>query len=491
MGENKDDKQETRMRWLFVGRFTPAPTGDVTIVNAERAGRPFEAAPLALAAEVLDRLGAGERRTVQVTFGKLSDLKVAEVIKANAELASLRAVGEDLGAGRVDAAGAPAAIEAVVGRGRLSDAVGAAASGGTPDGRRRARDVVERAVLDTARDALAASPVAGLESAWRGLRLAAERAGGEIELAMLDTGAADAPARLDATLGAAAPFDRPDAVFVVEPVADLGVLRALAGTGADYSVPVVVEGAPALVGAASAREIALAAQDGGAEAPEWTELRADDAAAWCCVTMNRVVAGVDGAGAAARAVLASPSFAVAALLSQSYVATGGPGRVFGSPGGLVAPGTHEVDAGRGEPLAIALEAFVSIDAQSRLAARGVLALGGPRNSDRVQISSGPVLSSDKDAAPLTAHLVTARVVRFAQWTRDQIPAGTSDADAVTIMEQAATALLFPNPEVAKLSAVVTPAAGGKRALVVRTLARGEWVGKPLDVTFALPLPPAT
>jgi len=486
MGENKDDTQETRMRWLFVGRFTPAPTGDVTIVSAERAGRPFEAAPLALAADVADRLGAGERRTVRVTFGKLSDLKVAEVVKANPELASLRAVGEDLGAGRVDAAGAAGAVEGVVGRGRLSEAVGAAAAAGA-DGRKRARDRVERAVLDTARDALGAGAVAGLESAWRGLRIAAERAGREIELAILDTGAADAPARLEATLGAAAPFDRPDAVFVVEPVADLGVLRALAGAGADYSVPVVVEGAPALVGAAGAREIALAAQD-GAEAPEWTELRADDAAAWCCLTMNRVVAGVDGAGAAARAVLASPSFGLAALLSQSYVATGGPGRIFGNPGGLVAPGTHEVDAGRGEPLAIGLEAFVSIDAQSRLAARGVLALGGPRNSDRVQISTAPMLSSAKDAAALTAHLVTARIVRFAQWTREQLPEGTTDADVVTIVEQAASALLFPNPELAKLSAVVTPAAGGKRALVVRALARGDWVGQPLDVTFALPLP---
>jgi len=202
------------------------------------------------------------------------------------------------------------------------------------------------------------------------------------------------------------------------------------------------------------------------------------------------VAGVDGAGAAARAVLASPSFAVAALLSQSYVATGGPGRIFGSPGGLAAPGTWEVDTGRGDPLAIALEAFVSIDAQSRLGARGVLALGGPRNSDRVQLSSAPMLSSAKDAAPLTAHLITARMIRFAQWTRDQLPAGTSDADVVTIMEQAATTFLFPNPELARLSAAVTPAADGKRAVVVRALARGDWAGVPLDVAFALPLPPA-
>ena len=59
---------------------------------------------------------------------------------------------------------------------------------------------------------------------------------------------------------------------------------------------------------------------------------------------------------------------------------------------------------------------------------------------------------------------------------------------VTIMEQAASALLFPNPDVARLSAVVTPSPDGKRAVVVRALARGEWVGVPLDVSFALPLP---
>src|SRR5215471_12135544 len=249
MATNDDEKQETRMRWLFVGRFTPAPSGQVTIVTAERAGRPFEAAPQTLAAEVADRLGAGDRRTVKVTFGKLSDLKVGEVIKANAELGALRAIGEDLAAGRADAAAAAGAAEAAVGRGRLTEAL--ATAGGAADARKRARDLVERAVFDTARDALAAAPIAGLESAWRGLRLCAERTGTEIELGVLDTGAADAPARLDATLAAAAPFDRPDAVFVVEPVADLGVLRALATAGADYSVPVVVEGTPALVGAAS------------------------------------------------------------------------------------------------------------------------------------------------------------------------------------------------------------------------------------------------
>jgi hypothetical protein len=480
--EPKQDKQETRMRWLFVGRFSPNPTGQVQTLPPDRAARPFDAAPLALTAEVADRIGAGERRPVQVAFGKLTDLKVAEVVKSNPDLAALRALAEQLGSGRGDDTAAQA-VEGRVGPGRLADAVRDAAAAG-----KRVRDLIERAAIETARDALAAGAVAGLESAWRGLRLVAERAGAEIELSILDTAAADAPARLDATLAAAdGPFERPDAVFVVEPVADLDVLRAYAAAGADYSVPVVVEGAPALLGAASAGELALAAQDPPAS-PAWDELRADDTAGWCCLAVNRLVAGVDGAGAAARTVLASPAFAVAALLSQSYVATGGPGRIFGGPGGLVAPGTTEVSVGRGEPLAIALEAFVSIDAQSRLAARGVLALGGPRNSDRVQISGAPMLSSAKETAPLPAHLLTARTVRFAQWTRDQIPPETSDADVVTIIEQAATALLFPNPDVARVSAVVTPSPGGGRAMVVRALARGEWAGVPIDVTFALPLP---
>jgi type VI secretion system protein ImpC len=482
-----EDKQESRMRWLFVGRFSPAPAGAVTLVTAERAARPFEAAPLSLTADVADRLGGSARRSVSVTFGKLSDLKTSEVVRANAELSALRAVAEELGAGRRDVAAAASDVEAKVGPGRLADGVRAAADGGSGDARKRARDLIERAVLDTARDALAAAPVAGLEAAWRGLRLVAERTPADVEIAVLDTDTAEAAARIEAHLGASAPFDRADTVFVVEPVADLDVLRALAIAGADYSVPVVVEGAPALVGAATAREVPLIAPDAAAT-PEWTELRADDAARWCCVVLNRLVVGVDGAGAAARVVFGSPTFGLAALLSQSYVATGGPGRIFAGPGALVAPGTWEVDNGRGDSLAIALEAFVSIDAQSRLAARGVLALGGPRNSDRVQISAAPTLSSAKDAAPVPAHLLTARMVRFAQWTRDQIPADTSDTDVVTIMEQAATALLFPNPDVARLSAVVTPIEGGKRAVVVRALARGEWVGQPLDVTFALPLP---
>jgi hypothetical protein len=298
--------------------------------------------------------------------------------------------------------------------------------------------------------------------------------------------AAAVVARLEEILGATQTFDRPDAVFVVEPLAKADDVRAFASAAADYSVPFVVEGVPQLVGAASVREVALLPADAPA-ADGWAELRADDIAGFCTVALNRLVAGVDGAGAAARAVLASPSFGVAALLAQSYLATGGPGRIFGAAGGMTAPGTLEVDAGRGEPLAIAVEAFLSIDAQTKLAARGALGLGGPRNSDRVQLAVAPLLASAKDSGTLPSQILTARTIRFAQWTRDQLPDGTPDADVVTIFEQAATALLFPNPEFAKLSAVVTPTKGGGRAVVVRTLARGEWVGVPIDVTFALPL----
>jgi hypothetical protein len=487
MATKDDDEQaqESRTRLLFVGAFSPAPTGKLETVTTERAARPFEAAPLALAPEVTDRLGGGARRRVNVSFGKLVDLKTSEVVKANPELAALRALAEDLGAGRKDLAAAAAAVEAAVGAGKLADLVHTGSDGA--DGRKKARDGIERAVLETAREALAAPEVAALEAAWRGLRLVAERAGKEIELQVMDTGLAEAQARLDEYLGQTQTFDRPDVIFVVEPVSKVADVAALAGLAADYSVPIVVEGVPALVGAGSVREIPhLAAEAPSAEG--WAELRADDTAGWCCVALNRVLAAVDGAGSSARAVLASASFGVGALLAQSYLATGGPGRIFGAAGGLTAPGTWEVDAGRGEPLAIAVEAFLSIDAQSKLAGRGALGLGGPRNSDRVQIAAAPLLASAKDSGTLPSQILTARTIRFAQWTRDQLPTGTPDADVVTIFEQAASALLFPNPDVAKLSAVVTPTKGGGRAVVLRTLARGEWVGVPIDVTFALPLP---
>jgi hypothetical protein len=480
----EEQGQESRVRWLFVGRFRPEPTGTAEVIAPDRAAHFFAAAPLALEVAVApDRLGAGERRTLRVGFGKLTDLKLAEVIRANPELGKLRALAEEVGAGRRPVAQAAADVEALVGAGRLSRAVADAGAG------KQARDAIEQAVFDTAREALAAPPLGGLEAAWRGLRLVAERAGKEIEITILDVAPDTAVVRVDAELAARASFDRPDAVFFVEPMTDPEAVRVAANLGADYSVPVVVEGTPALLGAASGRELALGAPADGA--PEsWNELRADDAARFCCLTLNRLVVATDGAGARARAAFGSPTFAVAALLTQSFVATGGPGRVFGAPGGLVAPGTAEVDTGRGEPIAIATETFFSIDTQSRLAGLGVLGLGGPRNSDRVQLSAAPMLSSARDAAPLPAQILTARTVRFAQWARDQIPPGTADADVGTIMEQAALALLFPNKEVAQLSAVVTAVEGGTRALVVRARARGEWAGVPLDVTFALPLPAA-
>ena len=191
------------------------------------------------------------------------------------------------------------------------------------------------------------------------------------------------------------------------------------------------------------------------------------------------------AGVATRTSLVGPAFGLAALLSQSFLATGGPGRIFGSVGGLVAGGTHEI-TGRGEPLAIALEAFFSIDIQTRLAAQGVLGLGGPRNSDRVQLSVAPMLSSAKEAGGLPAQLLTARSIRFAQWARDQIPTGTPDLDVIAIFEQGAAALLFPNKDVAQMNATVTELEGA-RMVVLRTRARGEWLGVPMDASFALPL----
>ena len=474
---------ESRVRWWIVGRFSPTPSGTRRAITPDEAASPFKNAPLAITVSVVDRLGASKETAYTVAFGKVSDLTIAEVIRSNPTLAALREWA-DKRIASVEPKLAAAALEAISGPGRLVDAARDIGAGDPATARKPLRALVERAVFETARDVLVAPGVAELESAWRGLRLVADRCGKEIELSVIDVNAADAATRVDEELGALASFDRPDAIFITEPVASVEEISRWGGIGADYNVPVVVEGTPRLIGGEDLMALSTLSHESRPDA-SWNDLRAEEGSLFVCVALNRLVGKVDGAGVATRTSLVGPAFGLAALLSQSFLATGGPGRIFGSVGGLVAGGTHEI-TGRGEPLAIALEAFFSIDIQTRLAAQGVLGLGGPRNSDRVQLSVAPMLSSAKEAGGLPAQLLTARSIRFAQWARDQIPTGTPDLDVIAIFEQGAAALLFPNKDVAQMNATVTELEGA-RMVVLRTRARGEWLGVPMDASFALPL----
>jgi len=270
--------------------------------------------------EVPDRIGDGASRRVALRIGGLRTFTLAGVADAVPELKGLLALAARPPA---DAALAAAEVARLAGAGRLSracaeaaapaaappargpdpraaaavDAFVGAAKGATPPGApagaaRRLRDAIEAAVYGTALDVLRAEPVARLEGTWRGLRLLAERCpkGADMHVEAIDVEPGRLPALLAARPASDA-FEEPDAVLVVDPVADLETLGALAEAAEAMLAPCVAEVAPALAcagGAAGAEDLAARLDRGGAAPPGWDALRAGDASRWLCAAVNRV-----------------------------------------------------------------------------------------------------------------------------------------------------------------------------------------------------------
>jgi hypothetical protein len=179
---------------------------------------------------------------------------------------------------------------------------------------------------------------------------------------------------------------------------------------------------------------------------------------------------------------------LAAILTDSYLATGGFGRLLGSPGALATGGTHEVTQGRQEPIAVPTETFLSIRAQTRLATLGVLGLGSGRNTDKVQLSVAPTASGDATAVPLGAQIFTGRIVRLTAWIRDNVPADASGDDVAKIFAEAGQVFLFSEPKVGALAAQLEKTPDGKRIAIVQARAGQELCGTVLQIAFGMPLP---
>ena len=358
-----------------------------------------------------------------------------------------------------------------------------------PDARRAVRDAIELAVINTAKDLLAAEPVARLEAAWRGLKLLLEQspssAGFALEVADVEPSkVADA---MEQAVNAE-PFERPDVCFVIDATDDVAQLRRLSSIGEEAQVPVVVAVTPALLGTTLA-ELPTALEDAklGTQG-DWAELRKDDATRWLCPVLNRVVAASEKRGALNRASFTSPVFAVAAMLSASFQATSGFARITGQPGALRAPGAWEPPSGKDAGSAYPTEAFISIRAQTRLSELGILGVGSGRNTDMVLLSVAPMACGNVHVMPLPAQILTGRIVRFALWVRDQLPAGASAQDMSTLFSQAAEVFLFGgSPELGKLEAELVPGEGGKQLIKVAAAVKPEQAGTRFQLEFSLPL----
>jgi type VI secretion system protein ImpC len=233
----------------------------------------------------------------------------------------------------------------------------------------------------------------------------------------------------------------------------------------------------------------LAWLDGGDPAARdaYAALRADEVSRWLCVAHNDAVLFEEGTGELSRIVLGSPVWALLTSIAASYRATGSFARIVGQDGQLRAPATTTIAIGRDAGTAIPTRHFASIRAQSDLEKHGVLALGSPRNSDRIALSSAPMVRASRDAVPLPAQMWAGRIARFTRWVKAQLPAGASSDDARQIFEQAAAVFLYPGTErSARVTAEIVEASGS-RTLRVGARVHGSMALVPLDLELEMPM----
>ncbi|WP_163993606.1 type VI secretion system contractile sheath domain-containing protein [Pyxidicoccus caerfyrddinensis] len=551
MSQSGSSAEGARVRWLVAGAFSPAPSGRRFHVTPESFGTELARVATGLRITVPDRLGASDTRTVELTFDKLRAFGRADLITTVPELRALQALHSDLSNSDplrpLTAEEAASRIATITGPGRLPDAVaealraaviplptvppppetggdelveaflnradptspaaasravdaflrainprapasGSPASAASSPSRKTARDIIEEALLATARDILAAEPVARLESAWRGLRWLLDQCPKSSGLAVEVLDVAP-PALLESLQGALAgePFDRPDAVFVVDATSDVGLLGKLAALGERSQVPVVAAVSPALLGVAP-EELAVALEEEREQVSEaWTELRQDESSRWLCAVLNRAVVASEGRGTARRTCFTSPAIAVAAMLAASFRDTTAFARIMGQAGGLRAPTTWELPSGRDKGLGIPTELFLPIRAQGRLEERGILGLGSGRNADAVLLAAAPTVYGGGYAVPLPAQLLTGRIVRFATWVRDQLPPGSGNDEVAAIFSQAAEVFLFRGAtENGQVRAELVNTDNGRGVHVSATV-RPEHAGTRFQLAFVLPL----
>jgi hypothetical protein len=551
MSQSGSSAAGARVRWLVAGALSAVPSGRRFFLTLESFGMELARAATALRVTVPDRLGAGDTRTFEVSFDRLRGFGLADIITTVPELRALHALRDGLAGNDplrpLTPEDAASRVAAVTGPGRLADAVAEAfrqatlpnpplppppetsgdelveallnrAEAGTPAAASRAvdaflrainprepasrppaasapppmgktaREAVDEALLLTARDVLAAEPVGRLESAWRGLRWLLEQAPASsgIAVEVLDVAR---PGLLEAVEGVVAtePFERPDAVFVLDAGDDVGLLGKLAALGERSQLPVVAAVSPSLLGVGGA-ELPLALEEEREQVPEaWTELRQEESSRWLCAVLNRVVVASEGRGPAKRVCFTSPALAVAALLAASFRDTGAFARIMGQPGGLKAPAVWELPSGRDTGLSIPTELFLPIRAQARLEERGVLGLGSGRNAEAVLLAAAPTVYGGGYTVPLPAQLLTGRIVRFATWVRDQLPPGAGPDEVSAIFSQAAEVFLFRGvTEDGQLRGELVRTENGHGVQVTATV-RPEHAGTRFQLGFVLPL----
>ena len=119
-----------RVHWLVAGTFSPLPAGTRLKVSTDNLAQVMADAKLGGSVTVPDRLGAADKRTIEVAFTKPKSFQLTEIVASVPLLQSLRALAEDLGSADATKRPSPdaaiARLQELVGPGKLLDAVSAA-----------------------------------------------------------------------------------------------------------------------------------------------------------------------------------------------------------------------------------------------------------------------------------------------------------------------------------------------------------------------------
>ncbi|NPC81816.1 hypothetical protein HPC49_26810, partial [Pyxidicoccus fallax] len=96
MSQSGSSPEGARVRWLVAGAFSPAPSGRRFHLTPESFGSELARAASGLRVTVPDRLGAGDTRTVELSFDKLRAFGLADLVTTIPELRALHALRDQL-----------------------------------------------------------------------------------------------------------------------------------------------------------------------------------------------------------------------------------------------------------------------------------------------------------------------------------------------------------------------------------------------------------
>jgi type VI secretion system ImpC/EvpB family protein/type VI secretion system ImpB/VipA family protein len=374
-----------------------------------------------------------------------------------------------------------------------------------------------------------------LEQAWRGLRLLTERAPNHsgVRIDVINARPdelADALAR-GVRSGAGTGAEPPISCAIVDLTVDgsalsFSRLEAVASAAEAYTIPVIVNAAPRLLGVDDLGGVEKldnkAALFHAPHQAPWRAISAKPALRWVTMALNGVLSRgpydkstsrvrelavkelPDDAGAW---VWIAPAYAIGVLVLTSFKDTGWPCRVLGARGGGVVenlPVHHLKGEYEGEEgIAVPTEVFLSTDTQRELSKSGVLALASAPNSDAVYVQSAPTAyvtppkrtydsaSTEPelrlDRVSLVDQLFVARVVQFLRALCSKLPPSSDPGEAGELVQGALWALFEDaTPGSVELAA---KGAGHADGTVVQVMVRPRrFLGVQLEeITLEMPL----